>query len=122
MLWTIAISAMVLAVTNMKSGNVVIPEQLLVLMGLSLTTSGIVVARKDKGPTSAGFLEVYDDEIGRKTFSIAKAQMLVWTLLTISLFVIKSWMDGELWEMPWVLVGLMGFSQAGYVAPKVADK
>jgi hypothetical protein len=50
--------------------------------------------------------------------SLAKAQMLFWTLLLLVLFVSKSIVDGALWEIPWPLVGLMGVSQAGYVLPK----
>lgn len=50
--------------------------------------------------------------------SLAKAQMLFWTILLLVLFVSKSILDGVLWEIPWPLVGLMGVSQAGYVLPK----
>jgi hypothetical protein len=50
--------------------------------------------------------------------SLAKAQMLFWTILLLVLFVSKSIVDGVLWEIPWPLVGLMGVSQAGYVLPK----
>ena len=50
--------------------------------------------------------------------SIARAQMLFWTLLVVLLFVVKSSLDGELWDVPIELVALMGISQAGYVLPK----
>ena len=53
--------------------------------------------------------------------SLAKAQMLFWTVLLLVLFVSKSILEGGIWEVPWPLVALMGFSQAGYLAPKVAD-
>jgi hypothetical protein len=52
--------------------------------------------------------------------SLAKAQMLFWTVLLLLLFITKSILDGEIWEVPWGLVALMGFSQAGYLAPKLA--
>jgi hypothetical protein len=51
--------------------------------------------------------------------SLAKAQMLFWTVLLLVLFVSKSILDGVVWEVPWALVALMGFSQAGYLAPKI---
>ena len=47
--------------------------------------------------------------------------MLFWTGLLLVLFVSKSILEGGIWEVPWPLVALMGFSQAGYLAPKVAD-
>ena len=37
------------------------------------------------------------------------------------LFLSKSILEGGIWEVPWPLVALMGFSQVGYLAPKVAD-
>jgi hypothetical protein len=51
--------------------------------------------------------------------SIPKAQMVVWTLVVILLFCIKSVLGGELWAVPWELVVLTGFSQAGYLGDKV---
>ena len=54
--------------------------------------------------------------------SLAKAQMLFWTVLLLVLFVAKSILDGAIWEVPWPLVALMGFSQAGYLAPKLAEQ
>ena len=44
--------------------------------------------------------------------------MLFWTILLLVLFVSKSVLDGAIWEVPWALVALMGFSQAGFVVPK----
>ena len=54
--------------------------------------------------------------------SLAQAQMLFWTMLLIVLFVTKSILDGAIWNVPWPLVGLRGFSQAGYLAPKLATQ
>ena len=45
--------------------------------------------------------------------------MLFWTLLLLVLFVSKSILEGQIWEVPWPLAALMGFSQAGYLAPKL---
>jgi hypothetical protein len=50
--------------------------------------------------------------------SLARAQMLFWTVVIIVLFVAKSAIDGVLWDVPGGMVALMGFSQAGYVGPK----
>jgi len=55
----------------------------------------------------------------RHGLSLAEAQTLSWTLLQLVLFVAKSILDGSIWEVPWPLVALMGFSQAGYLAPKL---
>jgi hypothetical protein len=46
--------------------------------------------------------------------------MLFWTLLLV-IFVSKSILDGVIWDVPWALVALMGFSQAGYLAPKLTS-
>jgi hypothetical protein len=53
---------------------------------------------------------------GTEELSIAKAQMVFWTGLMLALFVIKSVLDGRLWDVPWEMVALMGMSQAGYVS------
>jgi hypothetical protein len=52
--------------------------------------------------------------------SLAKAQMIFWTVLLLVMFVSKSILEGAIWDIPWALVALMGFSQAGYLAPKIA--
>jgi hypothetical protein len=52
--------------------------------------------------------------------SLAKAQMIFWTILLLALFLSKSILEGAIWDIPWALVALMGFSQAGYLAPKIA--
>lgn len=65
-------------------------------------------------------VENFDSGIGEP--SLAKAQMLFWTVILIVLFVSKSILDGAIWNVPWPLVALMGFSQAGYVVPKLAPK
>jgi hypothetical protein len=50
--------------------------------------------------------------------SLARAQMLFWTVIIIVIFVAKSAIDGVLWDVPTGFIILMGFSQAGYVGPK----
>lgn len=50
--------------------------------------------------------------------SVAKAQMLIWTVVSLVLFLSKSLFNGDLWVIPWELVVLMGFSQTSYLVPK----
>jgi hypothetical protein len=45
--------------------------------------------------------------------------MFFWTVLMVTLFLIKSILNGVVWEVPWQMVTLMGISQAGYLAPKI---
>jgi hypothetical protein len=45
--------------------------------------------------------------------------MVFWTVLLIVLFISKSILEGAIWDVPWALVALMGFSQTGYLAPKL---
>jgi hypothetical protein len=68
------------------------------------------------GDLVRGFTPGRDPEL-----SLSKAQMLFWTVLLLVLFVSKSILEGQIWAVPWELVALMGFSQAGYLAPKVAS-
>jgi len=51
--------------------------------------------------------------------SLAKAQMMLWTIHLLTLFISKSILDGVIWDIPWAMVSLMGFSQVGYLAPKL---
>jgi hypothetical protein len=57
-------------------------------------------------------------QTGKPALSIAKFQMLVWTIISLTLFVAKSFMNGEIWPVPWELVVLMGISQTSYLVPK----
>ena len=54
--------------------------------------------------------------------SLSKAPMLFWTIVLLTLFISKSLLDGAIWEVPWALVALMGFSQAGFLVPKLATE
>ena len=45
--------------------------------------------------------------------------MVFWTGIMLVLFVVKSILNGYLWEIPWEMVSFMGMSQAGYLAPKI---
>jgi len=68
---------------------------------------------------ASDLITYYDKQSGRREVSVAKAQMIFWTVLTLVVFVAKSVTDGTLWPVPWQMVALMGMSQAGYVAPKL---
>ena len=112
-----------------------IPESLLVLMGASLATGGLAYFQDAKNANAAATTGTqltarswaWSDLIrvfppGQEPApSLAKAQMLFWTVLLLVLFVSKSILDGQIWAVPWPLVALMGFSQLGYLAPKVAN-
>jgi hypothetical protein len=138
--WTVAVGAIVLAYGLVRLKIPDIPESLLVLMGASLVTGDIGFFRDAQkqqaaagGPGAAipqvdtwhvnDLLRIFTPGAGQQPgdLSLAKAQMLFWTVLLIVLFVVKSVLDGAIWNVPWELVALMGFSQAGYLAPKLAQ-
>jgi len=130
--WTLAVGGVVLGYGMVRLEVPTIPTSLLALMGASLVTGGVGYfkdAQKQQVAVAAGvatrrspaladllvgFAPGQDSEL-----SLSKAQMLFWTLLLLVLFVAKSILDGVIWEVPWPLVALMGFSQAGYLAPKL---
>jgi hypothetical protein len=133
-MWTVAVGALVVGYGLIRLHIPEIPMSLLVLMGASLATGGLAFftdAQKVKAAVAAtgvaqpartwrftdllrNFTPGQADEL-----SLAKAQMLFWTLLLIVLFISKSILEGAIWTVPWPLVALMGFSQAGYLAPKL---
>lgn len=130
--WTVAIGSVVLGYGMVRLEVPEIPTSLLALMGASLVTGGVgyfrdaqkqQVAAADgvatrRVPELADLLHVFNPGQAPE-LSLAKAQMLFWTLLLLMLFVAKSILNGAIWEVPWPLVALMGFSQAGYLAPKL---
>jgi hypothetical protein len=135
--WTLGIGGVVLGYGLIRLDIPNIPSSLLVLMGASLATGGIGFfqdAQQQQAAVNAGAAPVRRDlawgdlvrifKAGQPQdppeLSLAKAQMLFWTVLLLVLFISKSILDGEIWDVPWPLVALMGFSQAGYLAPKVA--
>jgi hypothetical protein len=134
--WTVAVGSVVLVYGFIRLAIPEIPEALLVLMGASLTTGGLAFfrdAQKQQAAIAAGATPtirtwhlsdlVRSFDTGQEPqLSLAKAQMLFWTVLLIVLFVAKSILDGAIWNVPWPLVALLGFSQAGYLAPKLASQ
>lgn len=143
--WTVAVGGIVLGYGFVRLQIPEIPASLLALMGASLSTGGIAFFKDDqkiqeaaKAATAPGAKPAtapgerpalaLGDLV--RTFtpgkpsepSLAKAQMLFWTVLLLVLYVSKSILDGAIWAVPWPLVALMGFSQAGYLAPKLAPE
>jgi len=135
--WTVAVGSVVLAYGLIRLEIPDIPSSVLVLMGASLTTGGVAYfqdAQKQQAAVAAGGAPpakrswTVEDLVRVFTggqageLSLSKAQMLFWTALLLVLFVSKSILDGAIWEVPWPLVALMGFSQAGYLAPKLVSQ
>jgi hypothetical protein len=131
--WTVVVGGVVLGYGLVRLEVPAIPPSLLVLMGASLATGGIAYfrdAQKQHAAVAAGaapaarpmaladLVRIFTPGQAPE-LSLAKAQMLFWTVLLLVLFVSKSILDGVVWEVPWALVALMGFSQAGYLAPKI---
>lgn len=134
--WTVAVGSVVLGYGFIMLDIPTVPTSLLALMGASLTTGGVAFfqdAQKQRTATTTGvaatqrtlalgdLIRVFPP--GQvPELSLAKAQMLFWTVLLLVLFLSKSILDGTIWDVPWGLVALMGFSQAGYLAPKLAPQ
>jgi hypothetical protein len=131
--WTIVVGSIVLGYGFVQLEIPQIPESLLVLMGASLVTGGVAYfqdAKRERAAERAGqatsrawawgdLVRIFPPGQPSEP-SLAKAQMLFWTMLLLVLFVSKSMLEGQIWAVPWALVALMGFSQAGYLAPKLA--
>lgn len=133
--WTVAVGSVVLGYGFIRLEIPEIPTSLIVLMGASLTTGGVgyfkdaqklkrVAARRTTARRSLrlGDLVTNFSAETKPELSLAKGQMLFWTLLLLVLFIAKSILDGAIWAVPWPLVALMGFSQVGYLAPKLAPQ
>jgi hypothetical protein len=131
--WTVIIGGVVLGYGLVKLDIPDIPGSVLALMGASLATGGIGFFQDSQNQQAAApkggpfprrilglgdLLRVFPPDGGPPELSLAKAQMIFWTVLLMLLFVSKSILDGTIWEIPWGLVALMGFSQAGYLTPK----
>jgi len=134
-LWTIAVGSMVLAFGLLRLSVPDIPDTLITLMlfAAGTTTAGQyqskIRMREDKKLKE---IKGKKDEIEDLSFwmrlntmfytekesdypSIAKIQVLIWTAITLTLFIYLSINEGELWEVPNELVILMGISQATFL-------
>ena len=136
-LWTLAVGAVVLAYGLIRLEVPQIPESLLALMAMALGTGGIsyvkasgretapaetIEASRRARPSLCDLLCDVPPGGAGEVLSVARAQMVFWTLLVLLIFVVKSLLDGVIWAVPWEMVGLMGMSQVGYLAPKLAPQ
>jgi hypothetical protein len=137
-LWTIAVGAVTFFYGLIRFAVPVIPNTVLILMGMSLATGGLGAAAPPQAAPRRGTAEpvpppasmaakalpklsdliFFFPKDGPAQPSLSRAQMLFWTVFIIVLFVSKSAIDGVLWDVPSGMVALMGFSQAGYIGPK----
>jgi hypothetical protein len=79
------------------------------------------VAQPAAVPTSPDWVDListWNETTKQVELSIPKAQMVFWTVIIVALFCGKSVLGGELWSVPWAMVALTGFSQAGYIGDK----
>ena len=140
MLWTFAVGGVVFLFGLVRLRIPEIPDTLVALMGLSLLTGGLSAtrARQDaqakvaKGvslaaPAAGGdkprgvwadLIASWNDASAQVELSVPKAQMVIWTVLILGLFIVKSILEGALWEVPWQMVAFTGVSQAGYIGDK----
>ena len=136
--WTVVVGAMVFCFGIMRLEVPGVPDALVALMGMSLLTGGLSSAKGHSNaaaraaghqaaapdnPGKPGLPDLigdYDPRNKRVQLSLPKAQMAFWTILMLLLFVGKTLAEGQLWEVPWQLVALTGFSQAGYIGDKFA--
>jgi len=139
-LWTVAVGAAVLALGITRLSVPEIHASLVILMGLSVTTSMVghwqsdsvqeerrkraeeVIIKKDEKPKNGRKPKLSDLVMikvpGGEDADLVKAQLLFWTVITLTIFVIKSIIEGELWDVPPQLLTLMGISQAGFLTRK----
>ncbi|MCC7374811.1 MAG: hypothetical protein IT581_09155 [Verrucomicrobiales bacterium] len=125
--WTMCTGGVVLGYGLIRVQIPEIPSSILVLMGASLVTGGVGYRQDSiRGGSSAPatkakqnwkWSDLVSDSMGE--LSLSRAQMVFWTWILLVLFVSKTVLEGRIWEVPWTLVALMGFSQAGYLAPKI---
>lgn len=119
-----------------------IPNELLEIMGISVT-SGVLAtgikSSKDNSSTAgtilrglknnndfhAKFSQIWLEEEGDfadKTINITKYQNFILTILAVGFYIKLAWDNGDIKPLPETLIGLIGISNAGYVAAKVPDR
>jgi hypothetical protein len=121
-IWTLSIGTMLFCfgITRLEPPD--IPVSLVALMGLSLTTRALTYNKEEnahRNPEKPRWRHLIDGskDTDRPLLAITRAQMLFWTILVVCIFCVKTLLDGELWDVPWQLVALMGMSQASYMVP-----
>jgi len=134
-LWTLAIGAAVLGFGLVRLEIPDIPDSLILLMGMSVTTSAVghwqtrklkqaeLLVSDDKPmQRKPGLGDLFTINVEKpdgsrvREVSLASVQIMFWTVITMIAFIVKSLEDGALWAVPAELVALMGISQSGYVA------
>jgi len=142
-LWTVVVGLMVVAFALLRLDVPQIPVSLIVLMGFAAGTSmwghwqaktinKLNAQRLKASPPSddqtkeaAGIPRLrtlFEVSSENRNPSIASAQIFFWTLITIVIFVYKSILEGQLWNVPMRLIGLMGVSQATFIARGEVEK
>jgi hypothetical protein len=136
-LWTGVIAGTYIAMAILKQGFLGdINSNLLGLMGISAGSSVAAISiRTVQQPTipasasnvSAKTRGLLAQEKKPTELSIAKLQMLTWTIVTLTIFVIvvASYLANNRPELPDIgsgLLVLMGISHSAYIGNKVADK
>ncbi len=131
-LWTLAVGASVLMYGVSRLEVPDIPVSLWVLMGMSAAT-GVIghyqadsvnkerisrdpKAKAEREAPSLKQLVMVKLPDGTDDPDLSKAQLLFWTAITLTIFVIKSYIAGTLWDVPESLLVLMGISQMGYMS------
>src|SRR5207245_5876058 len=89
--WTIAVGAVVLGYGMVRLEIPTIPPPVIALMGLSLATGGIGYFQDTKNLVAGGRNPYLADLVrvhpwGPNDLSLAKAQMMLWTILLLTLF------------------------------------
>jgi hypothetical protein len=129
-LWTLAVGASVLMYGVSRLEVPDIPVSLWVLMGMSAATGvighyqadSVNKERVSRGATAkreaASLKQLVMVKLpdGTDDPDLSKAQLLFWTVITLSIFIIKSYTAGTLWDVPESLLVLMGISQMGYMS------
>ena len=142
-LWTIFVGTMIVAFGLLRMKVPDIPDTLIMLMlfAAGTTTAGQfqtkIKLREEKGldkekekrgitqdisqtdsniSKPGKFSAVFYSNKGDKYPSIAKIQVLFWTVITLLLFVYLSINEEKLWDIPSELVILMGISQATFLS------
>ncbi len=130
--WTAAIGGIVYSFGLTKLSVPDIPASLIALMGLSAgTTAASILGPKGdsheddkplpKDRIPASFKHLFTNPLQDGSDGpvlLERAQMSIWTVLMLILFLYKSLHEGIIWEVPWEMVALTGISQASYIVPK----
>lgn len=101
--WTVVVPIVMLYLDRICLEKPEPPESLVVPMGISLLTTGI--SYKSVGSVSAAspmgqWTDLIRSNAGAQTWSLARAQMLLWTLLFSGMFVAEGVLTSQPWAIP----------------------